>query len=335
MKKQAMRWTLAGAAVLLLGGYCYEKAAEARFRDGCRTRRLLSGEWHDVRGQRLHLLRMGARQPGQPAVILEAGHGAWSAIWRDVMAEVAGFARVVAYDRSGYGWSAPRSSGHPPERMVRDLHDLLAQAGEPPPYLLVGHSLGGALVRLFASRYPDEVAGMLWVDSVSEDFLRYMPLNRPAVWAMTAGLRLGALLARVGLVRLAGLGQVLARYSYACDAQERALLVEQVVEPQFLDALADETLTLFDARGWTAALPLFDLPVTHLEAVYAPQPPFPLPQAFWDQHRARWEAMHEALALRAPRIRRVRVPGGHNIHAEQPALVAAAVREMWLELTTG
>lgn len=122
----------------------------------------------DVGGYRLYLRRRGE---GGPAVVLDAGTGdcASTGAWESVEPHVAAFTTVCSYDRAGLGRSgagpAPRTSG----RMVEELRALLAAAGVRPPYVLVGHSFGGFNVRLFAARYPAEVAGLLLVDPAHEE----------------------------------------------------------------------------------------------------------------------------------------------------------------------
>ncbi len=107
------------------------------------------GKLIDVGGYRLHLYCTGAGRPGSPTVILEEGFGATSLGWSKVQPGVTSFTRVCSYDRAGFGWSdtgpLPRTAG----RMITELHTLLARAGVPGPYVLVGHSFGGLIMRLY------------------------------------------------------------------------------------------------------------------------------------------------------------------------------------------
>ena len=123
----------------------------------------------DGGGRRLYLKCSGEARAGKPVVVLDAGMGDTSAAWSSIEPNVSQFARVCSYDRAGLGKSDRAPQAHTSHDMVNDLHNLLAKAGINPPYVLVGHSFGGMNVRLYASEYPKEVAGMVLVDSTHED----------------------------------------------------------------------------------------------------------------------------------------------------------------------
>ena len=135
------------------------------------------GRLIDVGGYRLHLSCTGTARLGSPTVILEAGYGDQSLVWSKVQPGVASFTRVCSYDRAGYGWSdagpLPRTAGH----MVRELHTLLARAGVAGPYILVGHSYGGLIMQLYDYTYPQQVAGLVLIESVHVDQFRYPALH--------------------------------------------------------------------------------------------------------------------------------------------------------------
>lgn len=120
------------------------------------------GRLVEVDGHRMHLYCTGI---GSPTVVLDAGLGGSFLDWSRVQPVVGDYTRVCSYDRSGYGWSEsgarPRTSGV----IADELHALLADAGLEGPFVLVGHSFGGFNVRMFASRYPDKVAGLVFVDA--------------------------------------------------------------------------------------------------------------------------------------------------------------------------
>jgi pimeloyl-ACP methyl ester carboxylesterase len=104
------------------------------------------------------------RGAGQPVVVLEAGAGEGLDTWRPVFPEIAKMLPVVAYDRRGIGQSAVDTEAPTLRRVARSLHALLSSLGVPPPYLLVGHSWGGLIVRAFAEQHPTELSGLLFLD---------------------------------------------------------------------------------------------------------------------------------------------------------------------------
>jgi pimeloyl-ACP methyl ester carboxylesterase len=102
-----------------------------------------------------------------PTVVLDYGLGSAVGVWNEVFPALSRFARVVAYDRAGYAKSEPGPEPRSFESNARDLHALLHRANIAPPYVLVGHSLGGANMRAFAHLYKDEVAGLVLIDPIS------------------------------------------------------------------------------------------------------------------------------------------------------------------------
>ena len=127
----------------------------------------LPGSNVDVGGYSLYLYCTGA---GSPTVILEAGLEGNSSSWKQVQPEVAKFARVCSYDRAGLGNSDRGPVPRDAKLTTADLHTLLTKANIAPPYILVGHSFGGLLIRRYAFEYPDEVTGTIFVDALHEDW---------------------------------------------------------------------------------------------------------------------------------------------------------------------
>ena len=136
------------------------------------------GKLVDIGGWRLHLNCTGERHAGQPTVVLEAGVGDFSVEWSLVQPGVARFARVCSYDRAGDGWSDLGPFPRTYRQIVFELHTLLNRAGEQAPFVFVGHSYGGWLVRVYQSTYPADVVGMVLVEAGADDPWRQMADGR-------------------------------------------------------------------------------------------------------------------------------------------------------------
>jgi pimeloyl-ACP methyl ester carboxylesterase len=128
-----------------------------------------AGTRADIGGRRLYINCQGEVKGGQPIVILDSGLGSDSTSWNLVQPEVAKFARVCSYDRAGLGRSDKAPTLGDGDRIIADLHRLLIASNVRPPFVLVGHSLGGLNSRRYAVEYPDEVVGMVFVDSPNEN----------------------------------------------------------------------------------------------------------------------------------------------------------------------
>ena len=124
----------------------------------------MPGQLIDVGGHRLHLSCAGS---GSPTVVLEPGAGEMSSNLGWIAPAVARDTRVCVYDRAGRGWSEPADTPQDATQIATDLHTLLHRGHVSGPYVLAGHSFGGLYTLTFAARYPDEVAGMVLVDSTA------------------------------------------------------------------------------------------------------------------------------------------------------------------------
>jgi pimeloyl-ACP methyl ester carboxylesterase len=128
------------------------------------------GQMVDVGGYRMHIHCQGhARRDGGPTVVMDAAIGEPSLSWGSVPEQVAAFAPVCTYDRAGLGWSEASPQPRLASNIVAELHTLLTQAAVKPPYVLVGHSMGGLYACLYAHEHRDEVAGLVLVDSAHEE----------------------------------------------------------------------------------------------------------------------------------------------------------------------
>src|SRR5262245_43331877 len=127
---------------------------------------------------------LGTRLAGVPVVVLEAGAGQGVEAWGKVQPAIAEFARVCAYDRPGLRRHWANDEPPPaatPDAVVATLDDALTSAGERSPYVLVGHSYGGMIVLLYATRYPERVKGVVLIDSTHEDQMRRLGDPPPPV----------------------------------------------------------------------------------------------------------------------------------------------------------
>jgi pimeloyl-ACP methyl ester carboxylesterase len=283
------------------------------------------GEMVDAGGYSLHLHCTG--EGGGPTVVMDSGLGGTVLDWQLVQPEVAELARVCTYDRGGMGWSAPGAQPRTSQQIVKELHTLLGNAGVQGPYVLVGHSFGGTNMQVYASQYPDEVAGMMLVDSALEDE-RTVPLTK----SLQPSPELLKILATIGVTRL----------SYTLGGETPGQ-----TSPDFLDeqaaisshrkhifAVADETSSLEESFDENRAAPmsLGDKPLIVLTA--GPLPLEVLTSGGLSQEQARQiDELHSEsqadLTQRSQNAKQIIAEdSGHYIHVEQPDLVIDAIREV-------
>ncbi|MDP3196917.1 alpha/beta fold hydrolase [Tabrizicola sp.] len=194
-----LKGTTLAVAALSSAGAVYELLAEA----GDAERYPVPGLSVDIDGLSLHITCLGQ---GSPTVIVDAGLGGTSRDWVLVQARLAAQTRVCAYDRAGMGHSDPGPEPRSPARISDELRRLLKSAGVPGPYVLLAHSLSGKSARLFAAAHPEDVAGMVLVDTRSEKIDSAKPPEETEAFA--AALKRQAMLLtlarKLGLVRLLG-----------------------------------------------------------------------------------------------------------------------------------
>jgi pimeloyl-ACP methyl ester carboxylesterase len=302
---------------LIFAGFLYENIAEAR------DRRFnpMPGRIVDVSGYKMHIDCTGE---GSPAVILESGLGDTYVSWRKVQPEIAKFTRVCSYDRAGLGYSQPAAQPRTSRIIAQQLHGLLVAAVIAPPYVLVGHSLGGFDVRLYASLYRSEVAGVVLVDSSHPDQEARLP---PELQNMEGTqFRESEFLEFTmpfGLPRLLGLcdDDPLARAA-ECNF---GTIREGVDEMKAIPESAAET---------TAAGSLGDLPL----AVLSHDPDKPLadiPSDLANPTNKAWEKMQEELAHLSTRGTQTIAKGsGHYIQIDRAEIVIAAVHNIVAQTRT-
>jgi pimeloyl-ACP methyl ester carboxylesterase len=317
------RWTkrvLAGLAatvvILLLAGAAYQfiatKLDERKYPP--------PGRLVDVGGHRLHLYCLGK---GTPTVVLDAGLGGGVLDWSTVQPGVSKFARVCAYDRAGMAWSdsgvRPRTS----QQVVTELHALLGNAGVRAPYVLVGHSIAGIHVQLYASQYPDEVAGVVLVDSSHED-----QLSRKGMTAIPSFYPpLIKALSPFGVVRLINeVGAPSPNIPPDVDAERAAIYSHTRSMYSYADEISAIAVSMEQLRA--APMRLGDKPLIVLTRGMKEANQAGSPEGAEQGERA-WAELQADLARRSSSGKQIIAEkSGHYIQFDQPDLVIDAIRQV-------
>lgn len=308
---------LALLAVLLLAGAGYESLA-----GGVDAYPFPApGNMVDVGGFRLHILCVG---DGSPTVVLDAGLSGSSLDWSLVQPEIGQTTRVCAVDRAGEGWSEPGPAPRSPHQIAGEMYRLLTAAGVAGPYVLVGHSLAGKNVRLFALEHPDEAAGIVLVDGRSD----YVDAHTSAADAEKfkrairgEGMLYGTA-RRIGVARLFGSRLMGAPGMPAATRKAIAILNSRKAAIDATTAEADQRAT--DDALLAAAPSLGDMPLTVLVAGQNA-----VSDPLW------LDAQHRQAALSTNSRFEVVDGSGHYIHWEHPAVVIDAVRAVVAEVRGG
>lgn len=111
----------------------------------------------------LHIHEQG-QEEGGPIIVIEAGGGSWSLAWSEIQTELSADAKVITYDRAGLGWSGELITPRTADQITTELKSLLIETGNTGPYILVGYSLSGLYNQVFAQKFANDVAGMVFVD---------------------------------------------------------------------------------------------------------------------------------------------------------------------------
>lgn len=320
---------LASLVLLLLTGIAYQHFA------GLRDRRIHTAEGRLInirRGCNLYFFEAGE---GQPTVVFESGIGATHLSWRGIQDEISMLTHTISYDRAGLGWSSPTRAPRVPGTLARELHQMLDAAGIEPPYVLVGHSFGGLVVRRFALLYPRQVAAVVLVDPMRTE--EWPPLNPSRQAQLDLGKRLIRYtipVARCGLARivvkvlLGRCGNSAHRSAGSTDEPPHHLLRRIGTEARklpckvwpalaahwsragFYDGLRNHIASIPSAvREMHDAAPIRGIPV----AVLTPGNADPLTR---DQLHRIGDSTRQTLALNSE----------HWIHLDEPELVINAIR---------
>jgi pimeloyl-ACP methyl ester carboxylesterase len=324
-------WIASVVATLILAGVLYQCIGSWR------DRRLYTHAGRLVtigRGCKLYLLEEGS---GVPTVLFEAGIGATSLNWCNIQEAVAQFTGTASYDRSGLGWSSPCRTARTPGNVARELHELLRCAQLKPPYVLVGHSFGGLVMRRYALLYPEDVAGIVLVDPMRCE--EWPPLDPGKQSQLNLGIKLiryAVPIAQCGLARLAltslfcrsgklsgwlisAIGpsgrHVMARVTHEMGKIPKKIwpmVVAHWSKPYFYVGLREHIASIPETvKEMDAAEPIRGIPVT----VLTPGKSTPLTE--------------ECLRRIGNHVQQKIAPAStHWIHLDEPALVIDAIRSM-------
>jgi pimeloyl-ACP methyl ester carboxylesterase len=301
------------------------------------------GKLIDVGGHRLHINCTGT---GNPTIIMEAGAGDFSFDWSLVQPKIAKFARVCTYDRAGYAWSEAGPTPRTMRQIVYELHTGLVKAGVKSPYVLAGHSLGGLIVRVYANQYPEEVAGMLLVDSSHEDQLiiimdRTTKKEKVVHWReLSSGRSIPPVQTTMpspansnpsqGTVQSANQSKLDAPYD-KLPLKTQQIRLWAMSQPSYgaarssetFEFLADELARMYDERG-SRKYPLGDMPLIVLTRGIAGEDERANRQLLEDHDRLQIDLV--SLSSNSKQI--IAKQSGHHIQLEEPALVVDAIKQV-------
>ena len=282
------------------------------------------GQLVDIGGHRLHIWCTGT---GSPVVVLEAGGGGNVLEWSRVQPDVAKTTRVCSYDRAGFGWSDLGPNPRSAAQIVSELHALLQAAHVPRPYVLTAHSIGGLYVRLYASTYPTDVAGMVLVDTTHEDFQRRMPADagaqaNPLLLHLVVNLH--KFVTVVGYARLTGI-----RFAGGQSLSPEARRLAEGIKVRTTVPFADGSETLATEESATQVrrtrhilnIPLVVVTRSRYDRIQG------LPQEKQERIKRAWEDMQADLVNLSPQgSQMVAANSDHYVHVRQPEVVIDAIR---------
>lgn len=291
---------------LALVGAIYESVAEAADAKAYPP----PGQFVDVGGHRLHINCIGT---GSPTVVIEAGLGDWSTSWGGtVQPEVSKTTHVCTYDRAGMGWSDPGPLPRDAAHFAQELHTLLKNANVPGPYIMVGHSLGGAAVRVFVHDYVSEVAGVVLIESMNPKQSTLSPEVLSQSESRSQPFSFQAALACFGVARLLVKVPAIAPSMPAGEEAYYPLYVR----PQSFQTTDNEGQGMPASLAQAAAVKTFgDMPLIVLTGKQNDIPG-------WTE----WQS--ELLQLSSNSQQMFAENSGHNIQVDEPQAAVAAILQM-------
>jgi pimeloyl-ACP methyl ester carboxylesterase len=338
--KRIVLGALSLVVLLVIAGVCYHV-----IEDHLDARRFpqQGKSFHLGRGFGNASLNIDCSGQGSPTVILDSGLGVPAVGWDFVQPSVAKFTRVCSYDRAGYGWSTAGPMPRTSAEIVKELHALLAAAGEKPPYILVGHSFGGFNVRVYNGAYPGEVAGMVLVDASHEDQVKRMPQALVDYSNKVQSSSKWQSLLQYALIDL-GIARLMENASQPSYLPKRFLEEMRYLQLQtkFLDATTSEyaVFATTSADEVRASENLGDKPLVVLTAGKGPDPatlPPGFPVKAFDDFETIWRNdLQVREAHLSSRGRQIMVSDSdHMIPFERPDAVVSAIHDVFSSLAAG
>lgn len=292
------------------------------------------GQMVDMGGYGLHINCQGAKEPGGPTVVLEAGAREFSLVWDRVQGQVSEFARVCAYDRAGLGWSQRGPNSRTVPYVTGELNALLAAAGEEPPYVLVGHSMGGLYARYYTHEHPEQVVGMVLVDSGHEEWSQRLPEAVVKLSEQTNQiLRILPMVSDLGMVARDPAGYPSPFLPPLALGTEETYKAVVAMSPHYFATAVEEGDALEESYAAMRNLPDRSLGDLHLVVLSAGKfealPEGLISAEEQAQVRAIEAELQADLVTLSSNARQVIAEeSGHHIQLEQPELVIEAIREV-------
>ncbi len=316
--KQAGLGLIGALALFMLGGAVYQ---ELSTRIDAKNNPPM-GELIDIGGYKMHLYTTGS---GGPAVVLDPGLGCNALGWQLVQPEIAKFTKVVSFDRPGHGWSDESPLERTSQNIVTELHTALHKANIPGPYILVGHSFGGLNARLFASLYPNEVLGVVLVDSAHENMVEKIPMPQINHTLMM-------LASRLGIIRLCTHLPTYRKSVAVFPEQVQSQLLSQQRTTKFMRTVLQESSHIKTSCNQLKATGghLGDKPLTIITAVkQISEKGSGMTREQIDAVYIPFQALQKDLLTKSSRSKQVFAEeSDHMITHNQPQIIVEAVKEM-------
>ncbi len=313
------------AVIIGTAGYAYEKISS--YLDA--KTYLPPGELIDVGDYKLHIQIQGEGREGVPTVIIETGIFDCSHSWQLVQPQIAEFTKVCTYDRAGYGWSQKGPCPRTFKQIVRELKILLETKDLKPPFIFVGHSLGGPLVRYYHSQYPEDVAGIIFVDALHD----YVP-QMSRIFLIAA--RIFSYLSVLGIPRLLfKLSPSFSSNLRWTPTMQRTYIAAHFAKPSSLTTCFDESDAM--EESFTALRskkkPLKGLPVTLISRdPHLPQRPGMSEEAI-RKERYELEELHHKQRREMEHAKFIIAEGSsHVVQLDRPDLIIEEIKNMLVSL---